>query len=399
MIVLVALLLVAVTFGIVKLIQEAPNASAGTGQGGDAPQGPPPAAVFVTAVKLELAQNEALAMGTLRATSRSEVAAREPEAVSEVLVDEGDQVKAGDVLARLNGDRLEAQIVESEAQMRSAEKMVNQRKAELKRAESDLKMKEGLRNDKAISQSDFLDAESLATVAKAMSEAAAEVVSESQSRIDLLKIRKQDLEIKAPFAGLVAERHVEPGEWIAAGSPVVTLVTTDPVEAWISVPGRFLRDVNEQPMDIRVRLSSSGEVFAPKSVKIVPDVDRRSQLFSVVATLENADGMLASGQSITGAVPVGKNEDHFSFPVDALLRSRLGDFVFVVNDSGEGPMPSGKKVPVEVHFERNGVIFVKAEDSGFKKGDRVVTEGNDRLQPGQALMVREEGEGAPLVKP
>ena len=56
-------------------------------------------------------------------------------------------------------------------------------------------------------------------------------------------------------------------------------------------------------------------------------------------------------------------------------------------------------MPVEVHFERDEMIFVKAEDSGFKKGDRVVTEGNDRLQPGQPLMVREEGEGAPFVKP
>ncbi len=397
LIIVFALLLIVVTFGIVKLIQSAPNA--GAGGGSEAPQGIPPASVYVTTVKLEPAQNGALATGTLRATSRADVAAREPESVTEVLVDEGDQVNAGDVLARLNGDRLKAQILETEAQIRSAEKIVNQRAAELVRANTDLKMKEGLRDDKAISQSEFLDAQSQATVAEAMSEAAAETVSEAKSRIDLLKIRTKDLEIKAPFSGIVAERHVEPGEWLSAGAPVVTLVTTNPVEAWMSVPERFLRDVNEQPMDIRVRLSSSGEVFAPKAVKIVPDVDRRSQLFTVVATLDNKDGMLAPGQSITGAVPVGKNEDHFSFPVDALLRSRLGDFVFVVDSSAEGPMPSGKKVPVEIHFERDEMIYVKAANAGLKKGDKVVTEGNDRLQPGQSLMVREEGEGAPQVKP
>ena len=398
LIVVIGLLLLAVVFGIVKLIQAAPNAGAGEGASG-APKGPPPASVYVEAVELGSAQNASLATGTLRAKSRSEVAAREAESVAEVLVDDGDQVKAGDVLVRLYGDRLDAQIVEVEAQMRTAEKMVNQRQAEQQRADTDFEMKEGLLKDLAISRSEFLDAQSKATIAKSQSEAAAEVVNEAKSRIDLLKIRRKDLEVRAPFAGLIAERHVELGEWLAAGTPVVTLVTVDPVEAWMSVPERYLRDVNDQPMDIRVRLSSTGEIFAPKAVKIVPDVERRSQLFTVVATLDNSSGQLAPGQSITGAVPIGKDEKHFQFPVDALLRSRLGDFVYVVDASGEGPMPVGRKVLVDIAFERDETIFVNADGAGLKKGDRVVTEGNDRLLPGQMLVVREEGEGAPQVKP
>ncbi|NNE93950.1 MAG: efflux RND transporter periplasmic adaptor subunit [Verrucomicrobiales bacterium] len=400
LIALFAVLLIGVTIGIVKLIQAAPNSGQGGPGAGGKSDGPPPAAVFVESVKLEAAQNQSLATGTLRATSRADVAAREPEAVVEVLADEGDTVKAGDVLVKLNGDKLNATQVETEAQLRTAKKLVNQRNAELERAKIDLEMKEGLLNDRAISKSEFLDAQSLATVANAQAEAATEMVSEAASRLELLKIRQKDLEIKAPFAGLIAGRHVEPGEWVAAGAPVMTLVTIDPVEAWMQVPERFLRDVNEQPMEIRVKLSSAGEVHAPTAVKIVPDVDRRSQLFTVVATLANPKGQLAPGQSITGSVPVGKKEDHFHFPVDALQRSRLGDFIFVVapGESGEA-MPTGKKVPVQVHFERDGRVFVKAEGTDLKAGDRVVVEGNDRLQPGQPLLIREEGEGAPQVKP
>jgi len=401
LVILFALLLIAVVIGIVKLIQAAPSVGevANGEMSGDAPQGPPPASVFVETVNLESAQNTTTVTGTIRATSRAEIAAREPESVEEVLVDKGDHVAVGDKLVRLSGDRIEAEIVELQAQIRSAEKMVNQQNAELERAKTDLEMKKGLLVDKAISRSDFLDSQSASAVKKAQAEAAMEAVNQAQSRMDLLKIRQKDLEIRAPFSGIITERHVEPGEWVGAGDPVMTLVTIDPVEAWMNVPERFLRDVNDKPGDIRVQLSSSSEVYVPKEVKIVPDVDRRSQLFTVVAKLDNPDGSLAPGQSIAGAVPVGKNESHFVFPVDALLRSRLGDFVFVVDSSGEVPMPTARKISVHVEFERGEYIFVRAIDAKLKKGDRVIIEGNDRLQPGQSLVIREEGDGAPVVKP
>jgi hypothetical protein len=57
-------------------------------------------------------------------------------------------------------------------------------------------------------------------------------------------------------------------------------------------------------------------------------------------------------------------------------------------------MPVAKKVPVQVHFERGELVFVRAADAELNEGDQVVAEGNDRLQPGQPLMVKVTGEGA-----
>lgn len=390
MIAAMALLLVGVVVAIVMVIQKAPAAGA-MGGGGDMPQGPPPAAVFVTVVQNSNAQDESIVTGTLRAVSRANIAAHEPESVIEVFADEGDVVKKGDKLVQLDGRRTIAQLAEAKAHLQSAAKLVSQREAELKRATSDLQMKEGLLRDKAISKSEFLDAERELAVAEAQAEAARQAVAESQSRIELMEIRKQDLEIQAPFSGVIAERHVELGEWVSAGQSVMTLVSVDPVEAWMSVPERYLGDVSSKPESIQVRLSSSGEIFTPNQVSIVPDVEPRSQLFTVVATLDNKKSKLAPGQSITGIVPVGANEPHYSFPVDALVRSRMGDFVFVVDGSGEGPMPVARQTPVTVNFERFGMAFVRAKDSGLKKGDRVVTEGNDRLMPGQPLLVQVKG--------
>lgn len=385
-----ALLLVGVVVAIVMVIQRAPTA--GAGGGGEMPQGPPPAAVFATAVKSSNAQDESIVTGTLRAVSRADIAAHEAESVIKVFADEGDQVKKGDKLVQLDGRRTVAQLAEAKAQLQSAAKLVSQREAELKRAGSDLEMKQGLLRDKAISKSEFLDAERELAVADAQAEAARQAVAEAESRIQLMEIRRKDLEITAPFSGVIAERHVELGEWVKTGESVMTLVSVDPVEAWMSVPERYLGDVSSKPDAIQVRLSSSGEIFTPTLVSIVPDVEPTSQLFTVVATLDNKKGKLAPGQSITGIVPVGSNEPHLSFPVDALVRSRMGDFVYVVDASGEGPMPAARQVPVTINFERFGMAFVRAKDANLNKDDRVITEGNDRLMPGQPLMVQEQGE-------
>ena len=155
-----ALLLIGVTVAIVKLIQAAPSASEIAAHGGNGPpQGPPPASVFAAPVKLEPAQDESIVTGTLRAVSRAEVAAQEAETVAEVLVDDGDHVTNGEPLVRLDARRIKAQIAEAQAQLQAARNVVVQREAELTRAQSDLEMKKGLLTDKAISRSEFLDAE------------------------------------------------------------------------------------------------------------------------------------------------------------------------------------------------------------------------------------------------
>lgn len=396
LIIALGLLLIGVVVAIVKLIQGAPTAAGeNAGRNGGDGQGPPPAAVFVAPVRLEPARDESVVTGTLRAVSRAEIAAQEAEAVAEVLADEGDRVAKGDRLVRLDGRRLDAQVAEARARLASAKKLVSQQEAELERAKTDLSMKTGLLEDKAISRSEFLDAERALAVEQAQQEASVQSVAEEESRLDLLEIRRGDLEILAPFDGVIAERHVEPGEWVGAGQAVMTLVTVDPLEAWMSVPERHLGDVAGRPEGIHVRLSSSGEVFTPTKVAVVPDVEPRSQLFTVVATLANPNAKLAAGQSITGIVPVGKEEPHFIFPVDALIRARLGDFVFVAGAAGEDSLPIARKVPVTVHFERDEFAFVRANGAALKESDRVVVEGNDRLAPGQPLMGREKGETQP----
>ena len=387
-----AVLAVVAAYVAIKVMREAPVA--GPGGAGGGPMAMPPAAVYVESVAKETTQAEAIVTGELRAVSQADIAAREPGAVMEVLVDEGSVVKEGDVVAKLDDRRIAAQLNEAEAVLKSANSLAKQRQAELDRAKRDFSMKRGLLERKAVSESDALDAERALAVADAQRDVARDGIAEAESRIVFLKAQLADLTIRASFDGVIVSRRTEPGEWAAAGAVVAALVTVDPIEAWLRVPSRHLDDLRGNGEGFRVRRSATGELLKPSSVKLIPDVDPNSQLFTVVATLPNDEARLAPGESVTGIVPVGRRSGHWLFPTDALIRSAAGDFVYVVQPPGnEGEMPSGGRTMVDIAFERGGKVYI-ADPETFSEGDQVIVEGNERLMPGQGLMIQSRGEPA-----
>jgi RND family efflux transporter MFP subunit len=348
------------------------------------PEGLPPAAVFVQLVTQKNTQDVAKVTGSLRPMARAEVAAREAGALLEILVDEGDVVSEGAPLARLDTSRAEALHAEARASLTAASSLVDQREAEWQRAADDLTMKRGLLESKAVSKSDVLDAQQALAVTAAQRKAASDGVAEWKSRVSYIEVQLRDLEIRAPFAGVVVARHVEVGEWLTVGASVVSLVSMTPMEAWLRVPVRFRDGLSKTLENLRVIRSATDETLRPSKVILVPEVESLSQLFTVVATLDNPDGYLAPGESITGEVPVSEIAPHWQFAIDGLVRSALGDFVYIVGDGG-----TAERVAVTVAFERKGLAFVRVADDVLTKDAQIIVEGNERLQPGQPLIVRE----------
>jgi len=393
---LAILLIVALLYSI-RLMQDAPVIGASGGSGAPS-SNMPPAAVYVETIRKESVQAEAIATGILRSTSESEIAAREPGAVVKMEADEGSKVKQNDIIAKLDDRRITALIDEARATLASAKGLEGQRKAELERAESDLGMKHRLRDSKAVSQSDVLDAERALAVAIAQSGVASDRIAEAESRLSFLNIQLEDLTIRAPFDGVIVERRSEPGEWVAAGTIVASLITVDPVEAWLRVPSRHLNYINSDSKNFRVRRSSSGQIITPQKIEIIPKVESSSQLFTIVATIPNTTGKLVSGESVTGHLPVGDLEPHWLFSTDAVIRSVSGEFTYVATKpKKEGDLLVARRIPINIAFERGNKVYVAVDGSKFTSGDQIIVEGNERLMPGQSLMVkvREEPHSAP----
>lgn len=374
-------------FGL-KAIREAPVVGEEGGEAPPAPMGMPPASVIVAPVESQVAAEEQRVTGSLRARSRAEVAAQESGAVEEVKVDEGDQVKKGDVVAKLDGRRLSAELAQAKARVTAAKATVTQREAESKRAAEDLKMKKELVESRAVSQKEFLDSEREAAVAAAMMQAANDELAAMESALELFEVRLDDLEVRAPFDGRVVARHVEPGEWVSAGTAVMTLVTSGEIEAWLNVPERFASSIEAAGSDLAIVADGTGARADAKSVRRVADVDPRTRLFTVVATIDDSAGTFVPGMSVHADLPVGGATDRLAVPVDAIMVTRDETFVFRAGaPAPEGGMPTSEKIPVTELFRRNGIAYL--DSASLQAGDRVVVEGNERLFPGTPLMIAE----------
>lgn len=385
--------------GIQQLRKAEPAAPQSEGGGGQ--QGPPPATVIAAPVVQQPVQEKRRVTGTLRAVERAEVAAQESGAVKEVRVDVGDKVEKGDVLMLLDDRRLRATLAEAESRNTAATAVVEERKAEEKRATTDLEMKEKLLSQRAVAEREFLDAEREASVASARRKAAEDERKASESALELLRVRVADLEVKAPFSGRVVQRNVDPGEWIAPGDSVVTLVSSGTIEAWMNVPERFMGSVTEGESPISI-IADGTEASSPaKSIRRVSDIDPVTRLFPVVVEIDDLEGELAPGMSVHAEIPVSEMAGMLAVPVDAVLETFQGASVFRVSPTEDGGMPIAERVPVNVRFRRDGLTFLDAES--LKPGQMVVVEGNERLFPGTPLIVGEleEGEEAPVegVKP
>ncbi len=370
---IVAVLAVSSWYGWKALREAKPAAQAG-------PAGRPPSVVIVRpAVEREVVEHLTVT-GTLRAVRRADVAALESAAVEQLEVDEGDLVRKDQLLAKLDPRRLEAQLEEAEATLTAANAELAQREAELERAGKDAEMMRALWDERAVSEREYLDSVREHKVAEARLQAAHKAIEAAAKRRDLLEVRLADLEVRAPFEGRVVARQAELGEWLREGDPVLTLISTGEAEAWLRVPERHAVALREAaPEAVEMRVPGIAAPIRADKLQLIPDVEGRSRLFSLIAHIPDPENRLTPGSSVEAMVPRGKPEPRLVVSSDAILQGYSGTHVFVPEKSPDGP-PVAKRVPVEVLFERQGEAVLAPNDV-LAAGSEVIVEGNERLFP------------------
>jgi RND family efflux transporter MFP subunit len=348
-----------------------------------APKGPPPTPVRVAAVREESLAPRKKVFGELRAARRVTVATEEGGIVREVPVREGEAVAAGAVVARLDDARLKLEIAANAANLGVARATVGERESQLARAQRDLDLVNRAAAQGGTNPREIADNESAVAVAKAQLVQANAAITVVEQQGAYLAKRLADLEIRAPFAGVVTARHAEQGGWIAAGGMVVDLVDTVNLEGWFDVPQELYGAAIELsaqadkkltralPVDIE---TATGNAINAVGIRVVPEIDPRSRTFHAVLRIGREDRVaLASGIALTAYVPAGAQTPRLLVPKDAILRGESGPFVYAVRD--------GIAVPVNVRIVFPSGADVAIEPGALAAGAKVVVEGNERLMP------------------
>ncbi len=337
--------------------------------------------VFVEPLIQVPTQETERVIGSLRARATSIIAAREEGVLLELGVREADRVKAGDVLARQDTRRLQASRLQMVADKAMAKATLLERVADLEDAELDLEALLSASKSGAVSERELRAARTRVSVGKALREAATQSIASYDAGIALTDIHIADAVVRAPFDAYVTARHSEVGQWTKPGDSLVTLVSTGALEAWLELPERLIGRYDLGAEQVALRAEASGANMSGALPRSIPMVNERSRTFYLVLDVTAqavATHSLQPGMSISGTVPLGKQEPQLLVSKNGVLRRGTSSLVVIVGEDG-----LAQHVPVRVLFAKGEQFAIEPVDAdALRAGQLIVVEGNERLFPG-----------------
>ena len=317
--------------------------------GKDADKGPEAVPVEVVAVGRRAIAASYAGTAALEARAESQVVAKTSGVALGVLVEEGQQVRAGQVLVRLDSARAALQAAQTAAQMR--------------KLESNYARSLQLAEQKLISANDI-----------------------DQIRYDLENARAgnrlANLELSyanvvAPISGVVAQRSIKPGNFVQINTPILRIVDTSRLEATLNVPERELATL-KAGLPVRLRVDAlPGRDFAGTVDRVAPVVDAGSGTFRVICAFAG-DGVLQPGMFGRLQIDYDHRADALAIPRGALLDDEAQPAVYTVR--------AGKavRVPVSLGYVDGEWVELRG---GLKQGEPVVTAGKVALREGSPVQV------------
>lgn len=325
-------------------------------QAAKAPAAPTVKVDLVTAVE-GTAPDLLTLTGMIAADQRSEVTADIQGKVVGVMVERGQRVKMGEAVVRLDVQSAALSAREAQANLATA-------RAQKALAEEECKRTQALLDKGAITRSEYDRQTTQCT-------SALQQVAAAQARTEMISKSVADGLVRAPFDGMVAEKNVTPGEWVAPGRSLFTLVDDDPLRIELSVPEKSIRAIQKGQTVELVAVAQPDKTYRATVTRIGAEVGRTRSLI-VEATLDKGSdlvpGMFAEahiqvGQVTLPVVPTaavvkrGKTW-HTFVAVNGELQDRIVQL-------GASPAPGS-------------VSIVR----GLEKGERLVAKVTDQITDG-----------------
>ncbi|MBW2475586.1 MAG: efflux RND transporter periplasmic adaptor subunit [Deltaproteobacteria bacterium] len=301
----------------------------------------------------------------IEAFAEADVIAKVDGEVRELLIEEGDEVSKGQVLARLDGDRLRLELNESEAKLRKLQR--------------DFERNVDLQAKGLISDGDF--------------EKIKFEMEAQEAAFNLASLELDYTQIRAPIDGVIAERFVKRGNTISVGDALFKVTSLDPLVAYLHVPEREYRHIGAgQPVSIDIDALPDESITAVVS-RVSPVVDPQTGTFKITVEINDGQRRIKPGMFGRIGVIYDVHENALQIPRSAIIEEQGAASVFVVE--GEHAV----RKTISTGYSNRGMVEVAG---GLDDDEQVVTVGQASLkqdsrvavikQPGEAELAAETGE-------
>ena len=315
--------------------------------------------VQVQRVRFETAGASREFVGVVRARYETDLAFRVGGKIVARVVNVGDRVRAGDVIARLDPQDLKLQVESAEAELAAATSSRAQAVADLERYTT---LKE--RGYAPIAQFDLK---------KAANDEAEGRLARAQRSLELARNQFGYAQLKADAEGIITATLAEPGQVVAIGQPVARLAHRGEKEAVVALPETWLEEARQAKATVQL-WSDGDRRFQARLRELSPQADSATRTYAARFTILDADDSVAFGMTATATLERTREAQVARLPLSAVLNRGTGPSVYVVDSAGALALQ-----PVTVAaFTENAALLT----SGVKDGDTVVTLGVQKLEAG-----------------
>lgn len=350
-----------------------------------APKAAPPVAATVATVQQRAMPVYRNGIGTVAATQSVVVKARVDGQLDKIGFTEGQDVKAGQVLAHLDPRALQAQLTQARAAQAKDQATLANARVDLAR------LTQLMRDDAATPQQ--LDTQ------KALVAQLEAAVQADAAQVGYAQVQLGYTTITAPIAGRAGARLVDVGNIVHAtdATGLVVINQVDPITVVFTLPEEAFQDVNrainastasQQPLVVQALPRNGTEVLGTGRLTLLNNqIDTASGTVQLKASFPNPTHALWPGQYVNVRLQLGERADALTIPAPAVQRGQGGTYVYVVGADGKTVQPQA----IKVANIQDGVAVV---DEGLAAGQQVVVDGQYKLKPGAAITVAKAAAGA-----
>ncbi|MBK7870022.1 MAG: efflux RND transporter periplasmic adaptor subunit [Saprospiraceae bacterium] len=272
-----------------------------------------------------------------------------PGKITQILFKEGSYIKKGAAIVQLDIAELKAQrerlLVQQQLTQKIAERL------------------EGLYKKEGVSLQEY--------------EIARAEADQVDAELGLIDVQLSKRSIKSPFDGLLGLRQVSEGSYMSPGTPIVSLVSTNPINIEFAVPERYSQNV-DKGTKVTFRMDGTNDEFSATVIAKEPNIDATTRTLKLKATAPNPSGKILPGAYVNVTVNLRNFNEAIMIPTQAIVAELEGKKVYVYKNG------KAEQIDIETGIRRADLIQVT---KGLNYGDTVITTGILQIRPGASVEI------------
>jgi multidrug efflux system membrane fusion protein len=332
---------------------------------------PPPAVpVGVATVKQGEFNVYITGLGSVQAFNTVSLKTRIDGQIMQVNFREGQDVKAGDLLMVIDPRPYQVALAQAQANLQKDEAQLNNAKAQYER-------------NKVLYEQGVIAKQDLDTLEASFGTYEGTIAAD-KAAIDNAKLNLTYCYIKSPVPGRVGLRQVDPGNYVTAagGTPMLVITQLQPISLVFTIPEDQLQQVAQRMHQSTLEVDAYSRDDQTKLatgtlLTINNQIDQTTGTVQLKATFDNADNALWPNQFVNAHLLLEKRNDAITAPASAMQRGPDGTYTYVVDSNNTVQMRT-----VQVALTQGSTVVIS---SGLQAGDRVVTDGQEKLQAGMKV--------------